>query len=854
MPDRNLNLALRVRADLNQAVRQLDRLERELRGTGTAAGRAGRQAGQAARGIERIDREARKASRSLSRMDIFFGNFAAGLSAAALSRGIATLAELPEALIESGLAAERLDRRFRFAAGSIAAGARELQFVRREADRLGIDFLTTANAYSGLANASRGTALEGQATREIFLAVAEAGRVMGLSAEQQSGALLALEQIMSKGKVSAEDLRGQLGERLPDAFQVAARAIGVSTRELDRMLAAGELLSDEFLPRFARALREHVAEGVPYATQDAEASFARLGNAIERLRESFARSGLLENLAKATDLATRFIDALSGHTPVPDAVQHDLERYIELRDALDRPAQGPRGPRPTLTLARTAAVELEEVERRLMTSGDAGAAALEAIANRAAQEIDRLQERIDRLEAVADRPDPRGRRRGTIEPLRRQIEELRRLRDAALEPRFRVLSILPDDPDFTFPPAPLQQQRGGDDGDAARDAERAAAVLAIRRRAEDAVARLTLDRIHLVDRAERQQLEELAALRQAGKHDEAAIEVAVLAVRRKARLEREAVAEEDAARDRARYEEEAARLADLERGLADMALALATPFDRTLVETDRWRTGTLVALRELLPAHEDYAERAAEVHRIAAEHITAAARQVAEAQAGAAAGGSEAISGALSRYADDALDTFDEIERATADAARGMEDALVNFARTGEIEFRSLADSIIADLARIAVQRAITGPLSAALGGLLGLGGGSFRGVSEVGGHLFLHAGGVAGAPGGSVRHGVDPRAFAGAPRFPHGGLASDEVPAILRRGEGVFTPEQMRAMGGAPNLEVRLINEGGTPQEATDDGVRWDGEKFIVTVLLRDARGNGPVTQAFRHAVSRRP
>ena len=379
-------------------------------------------------------------------------------------------------------------------------------------------------------------------------------------------------------------------------------------------------------------------------------------------------------------------------------------------------------------------------------------------------------------------------------------------------------------------------------------------MLAIRRRAEDAVARLTLDRIHLVDRAERQQLKELAALREAGRHDAAAIEAAVLAVRRKARLEREAIAEEDAARDRARYEEEAARLADLERGLADMALALATPFDRTLVETNRWRTGTLVALRELLPAHEDYAERAAEVHRIAAEHITAAAREVAEAQAGAAAGGSEAISGALSRYADDALDTFDEIERATADAARGMEGALVDFVRTGEIEFRSLADSIIADLARIAVQRAITGPLSAALGGLLGLGGGSFRGVSEAGGHLFFHAGGVAGAPGGSVRHGVDPRAFAGAPRFPHGGVAGDEIPAILRRGEGVFTPEQMRALGGPPNLEVRLINEGGTPQEATDDGVRWDGEKFIVTVLLRDARGNGPVTQAFRHAVSRRP
>ena len=49
MPDGNLDLALRIRADLHQAIQQLDRLETELRGTGTAAGTAGGRAGEAAR-------------------------------------------------------------------------------------------------------------------------------------------------------------------------------------------------------------------------------------------------------------------------------------------------------------------------------------------------------------------------------------------------------------------------------------------------------------------------------------------------------------------------------------------------------------------------------------------------------------------------------------------------------------------------------------------------------------------------------------------------------------------------------------------------------------------------------------
>ena len=68
--------------------------------------------------------------------------------------------------------------------------------------------------------------MEGQAARNIFTAVAGAARVMGASADDARGIFTALEQIVSKGTVSAEELRGQLGERLPGAFQIAARRYG----------------------------------------------------------------------------------------------------------------------------------------------------------------------------------------------------------------------------------------------------------------------------------------------------------------------------------------------------------------------------------------------------------------------------------------------------------------------------------------------------------------------------------------------------------------------------------------------------------------------------------------------------
>ena len=58
-------------------------------------------------------------------------------------------------------------------------------------------------------------------------------------------------------------------------------------------------------------------------------------------------------------------------------------------------------------------------------------------------------------------------------------------------------------------------------------------------------------------------------------------------------------------------------------------------------------------------------------------------------------------------------------------AFKGAEDALVNFVKTGKLDFKSLVDSILADLARMAIRQSITKPLfnalsSAISGGLSG--------------------------------------------------------------------------------------------------------------------------------------
>ena len=152
----------------------------------------------------------------------------------------------------------------------------------------------------------------------------------------------------------------------------------------------------------------------------------------------------------------------------------------------------------------------------------------------------------------------------------------------------------------------------------------------------------------------------------------------------------------------------------------------------------------------------------------------------------------------LADFAKEAGNIGDDIGDALVNAFDAGADAVAEFVKTGKLDFSSLVTNFIADLARLAAQKFIFGPLAKMFEGFLGgLGGGGGGGLLAG----ILHEGGIAGSGGG--RRTVDPSVFAGARRYHSGGLAGDEVPAILQRGERVLSKQQTRAYerGGAPTI-----------------------------------------------------
>ena len=140
---------------------------------------------------------------------------------------VGKLMEIGQALLDTALATDRLSKAYYAIEGSAAGANQQLEFIRETSERLGLEFLTTAEAAKTFFASAQGTTLESDVNR-IFEAFSKAGTAMALSGEQMQGVFLALGQMIGKGKVQAEELRGQIGERLPGAFQIAAKAMGIN--------------------------------------------------------------------------------------------------------------------------------------------------------------------------------------------------------------------------------------------------------------------------------------------------------------------------------------------------------------------------------------------------------------------------------------------------------------------------------------------------------------------------------------------------------------------------------------------------------------------------------------------------
>ena len=506
------------------------------------------------------------------------------------------------------------------------------------------------------------------------------------------------------------------------------------------------------------------------------------GNLLEAIGQTPAVSGLAEGALDLLAAAAEGITGLFEDDPIATRIVALDKRLIEAQDELARLQAG--GPGTPLLGQRFAIEEqrrtVEALQRQVddliaRARSEAESFAAEqrqAEAGRRAAEAERLVELlatqrrdIDRaIDQIATDPGER------IARINRELEETRR--------RLSALRV-PDGSNASDVDAAIARA-----GELARRR-----IDAIERPAREAATRAGAANARIIEDFRRQV---------AGLNDErqAAIDQAL------ARLSEGATAAQ-----RAEVERLAGALHDEKQAREELAKALREEErlreeGRRLIEQTRTPTeeyaATLERLNALLRAgaidQETFNRALAGASEDLAEAQERALRQSREWQDG--------VRRALEDYVDASSDAASAAEEATTLAFQSMEDALVSFVTTGKFEFSSLTESILADITRIAVRQAMTAPFAGFLNDnaddLLG-------GIGQIFAGLF-HEGGVIGHSASPARS-VDAGLFLTAPRYHTGGLAGlapDELPAILKRGEAVLTPEQMRALGGAMGREGR--------------------------------------------------
>ena len=267
-----------------------------------------------AAGLKTVEASANSMGRAVSGVTSQVAGFVGGFSMAALIKES----------IDAALAVERIESAMKATHGSGRAVTRELEFIREEAQRLGLVYTDTALAYSKFSASTRNTSIEGEATRKIFSGVAEAVTALKLSGEESNGIFLALSQMMSKGKISAEELPGQLGERLPGAVKLTADAMGITTQELLKQMQAGKLMSVDVLPKLAEQLHKTYGAAATESAAQGQAGINRFKNEVNETAAAIG-SKLLPALTELANSTARYLhNEREGHGPLST-----ISRYFE---------------------------------------------------------------------------------------------------------------------------------------------------------------------------------------------------------------------------------------------------------------------------------------------------------------------------------------------------------------------------------------------------------------------------------------------------------------------------------------------------------------------------------------------
>ncbi|SIQ31012.1 tape measure protein [Marinobacterium stanieri] len=335
MADKNLELALKIKADLQQAIQQVSQLEEALDKTVATAGSAGGASSNAARGIGTLGAATASTARQTANAATSTRRYDAALDQATLSAHQMTQANRQVGGGFTSLAASVKAATLTVAAGfglnqiittadAWTAFQNRLRLVTDTQEELGqvtqdvygvarstsqqLD--STAAIYQRFAQNADRLNITQEQTAALTLTVSQAVAISGGSAASAEAAMVQFGQALASGVLRGEEFNSVM-EQAPGLAQALADGLGKNIGQLREMANAGQLTTDVLV----QAL-ESAAEGV---TQQFGTRVKQVSQSATELHEALTRlvgtlsteAGSSEGLADGITLLADGVDRLT---------------------------------------------------------------------------------------------------------------------------------------------------------------------------------------------------------------------------------------------------------------------------------------------------------------------------------------------------------------------------------------------------------------------------------------------------------------------------------------------------------------------------------------------------------------
>ncbi|WP_276224832.1 tape measure protein [Pasteurella multocida] len=303
----NLTLALKIKADLNNALNNFKALETELQRTGKSAGALGAKSGIGAKGLDNLGKQADSVTNKL-------GKTRAGIES--ISRQLARLQHFSTGLIGINIGASGIQSLFNTADAYnnyearirlVSRSNKEAQGTFRELMQVANDtgqlFEATAELYTRVYR-SMGSNANNAEILQFTKTIQQALVISGAGAQEAKAALIQLSQGLASGALRGEEFNS-VAEQAPVILEILQKSLGKTRGELRKMAEDGKLT-----PQLILAATKEAQEQIQAQYDQMPKTISRAVNELSNAWLQFI--GQADNASSASSLIASSISALAS--------------------------------------------------------------------------------------------------------------------------------------------------------------------------------------------------------------------------------------------------------------------------------------------------------------------------------------------------------------------------------------------------------------------------------------------------------------------------------------------------------------------------------------------------------------